>query len=198
MVNPRLGTREPMTITVELGPEEETKLLERAAQSGQNVTAYVRNLIARDIQGVDEALAPFRRQVEESGLSDAELQVFFEAGISRGSPFQDGRNTRRSRWDADREGYAAGKRGRSLFVFRDRNPDANSIASHSSVRHYDGKVVPGEDRMGRKHFWFVVTPIEQAEEGTDRWAIEHDYVSMTPLRLDLTNEAELADAGNVH
>ena len=54
-----------MTITVELGPEEETKVLERAAQSGQNVTAYVRRLIARDIQGVDEALAPFRSQVEE-------------------------------------------------------------------------------------------------------------------------------------
>ncbi len=66
--------------------------------------------------------------------------------------------------------------------------------TRQSVRHYDGKVVPGEDPMGRKHFWFVVTPIEQAEEGTDRWAIEHDYVSMTPLRLDLTNEAELADA----
>ena len=66
--------------------------------------------------------------------------------------------------------------------------------TRQSVRHYDGKVVPGEDPMRRKHFWFVVTPIEQAEEGTDRWAIEHDYVSMTPLRLDLTNEAELADA----
>ncbi len=65
--------------------------------------------------------------------------------------------------------------------------------TRQSVRHYDGKVVPGEDPMGRKHFWFVVTPIEQAEEGTDRWAIEQDYVSMTPLRLDLTNEAELAD-----
>ena len=35
-------------------------------------------LIARDIQGVDEALAPFRRQVEESGLSDADLGAFFE------------------------------------------------------------------------------------------------------------------------
>jgi hypothetical protein len=78
MVNPRLGTRALMTITVELGPEEETKLLERAAQSGQNVTAYVHRLIARDIQGVDEALAPFRRQIEESGLSDADLGAFFE------------------------------------------------------------------------------------------------------------------------
>jgi len=30
-----------MTITIDLGPEEESKLLERAAQSGQDVTAYV-------------------------------------------------------------------------------------------------------------------------------------------------------------
>ena len=31
-------------------------------------------------------------------------------------------------------------------------------------------------------------PLERAEEGTDRWAVEHGYVSMTPLRLDLTDE----------
>lgn len=66
--------------------------------------------------------------------------------------------------------------------------------TRQSVRHYDGKVVPGEDPMGRKHFWFAVTPLEEAEEGTDRWAVEQGFISMTPLRLDLTNEAELASA----
>jgi 5'-nucleotidase len=70
--------------------------------------------------------------------------------------------------------------------------------SRQSVRHYDGKIVPSEDPMGRKHFWFVVTPIEQTEEGTDRWTIEQGYVSMTPLRLDLTNESELAAAKKKH
>ena len=60
--------------------------------------------------------------------------------------------------------------------------------TRQSVRHYDGKVVPGRDPMGRKHFWFTVIPLEPAEEGTDRWAVEHDYVSITPLRLDLTDE----------
>jgi 5'-nucleotidase len=55
-------------------------------------------------------------------------------------------------------------------------------------------VVPGKDPMGRPHFWFTVVPIEQTEEGTDRWAVEQGYVAMTPLRLDLTNEAELAAA----
>jgi 5'/3'-nucleotidase len=66
--------------------------------------------------------------------------------------------------------------------------------TRQSVRHYDGKVVPGENPLGRKLFWFTVVPIEETEEGTDRWAVEHGYVSMTPLRLDLTNEKELAYA----
>lgn len=70
--------------------------------------------------------------------------------------------------------------------------------TRQSVRHYNGKVVPGEDPMGRKHFWFTVVPMEETEEGTDRWAVEHGYVSMTPLRLDLTNESELARARLKH
>jgi 5'-nucleotidase len=64
--------------------------------------------------------------------------------------------------------------------------------TRQSVRHYDGKVVPGEDPMGRKHFWFTVTPLEPADEGTDRWAVENGFVSMTPLRLDLTDQQALA------
>jgi 5'-nucleotidase len=66
--------------------------------------------------------------------------------------------------------------------------------TRQSVRHYDGKVVPGEDPLGRQLFWFTVVPVEGTEEGTDRWAVEQGYVSMTPLRLDLTNEKELAGA----
>jgi 5'-nucleotidase len=60
-----------------------------------------------------------------------------------------------------------------------------------SVRLYDNKIVPAIDPMGRKHYWFTVIPLGAAEEGTDRWAIENDFVSITPLRLDLTHEAEL-------
>lgn len=64
--------------------------------------------------------------------------------------------------------------------------------TRQSVRFYDGEVVPDEDPLGRKHFWFTVKPLEKPEPGTDRWAVENDYVSITPLRLDLTDEAELA------
>ncbi len=59
--------------------------------------------------------------------------------------------------------------------------------AHQSVRHYDGRVVPGQDPMGRKHFWLTVEPVEEVEEGTDRWAVERGLVSITPLRLDLTD-----------
>lgn len=66
--------------------------------------------------------------------------------------------------------------------------------TRQSVRQYDGKVVPGVDPMGRKHYWFTVIPLEPADEGTDRWAVEQGYVSITPLRLDLTNEEQLVKA----
>ena len=65
--------------------------------------------------------------------------------------------------------------------------------TRQSVRLYDGSVVEGEDPMGRKHFWITVTPLEAAEEGTDRWAVENDHVSITPLRLDLTDEKALSN-----
>jgi len=77
-------------------------------------------------------------------------------------------------------------------------PPRGVVWTRQSVRHYDGKVVPGMDPMGRTHFWFTVVPIESVEEGTDRWAIESGYVSMTPLRLDLTDEKALADVEQQH
>lgn len=63
-----------------------------------------------------------------------------------------------------------------------------------SVRQYDGKIVPTTHPSGRELFWFTVTPIESTDEGTDRWAVEQSWVSLTPLRLDLTDERRLEDA----
>jgi 5'-nucleotidase len=60
-----------------------------------------------------------------------------------------------------------------------------------AVDEYDGKVVPGEDPMGRKHYWFTVVPLEHQREGTDLWAVAQGLVSLTPLRLDLTDHAAL-------
>ncbi|MBX6366115.1 MAG: 5'/3'-nucleotidase SurE, partial [Gemmatimonadetes bacterium] len=66
--------------------------------------------------------------------------------------------------------------------------------TRQSVRHYDGRVVPARDPQGREIFWITVRPVEHVEPGTDRWAVEHDLVSITPLRLDLTDERELHEA----
>ena len=78
-------------------------------------------------------------------------------------------------------------------------PDPKGIEwTRQSVRFYDGKVVPGMDPMGRKHYWFTITPLEPAEPGTDRWAVENNFVSITPLRLDLTNEEDLRKVQQKH
>jgi 5'-nucleotidase len=66
--------------------------------------------------------------------------------------------------------------------------------TRQSVRHYDGYLIPGQDPMGRTHYWFAEEPREQVEEGTDRWAIEHGYVSLSPIRLDLTDDGRLERA----
>jgi 5'-nucleotidase len=60
-----------------------------------------------------------------------------------------------------------------------------------AVDQYDGKVVPDEDPQGRRHYWFTVVPLERHAEGTDLWAVENGFVSLTPLRLDLTDHDEL-------
>lgn len=67
-----------------------------------------------------------------------------------------------------------------------------TVWTRQSLRHYDGRVVPAKDPMGRTHYWFTVVPVEATEEGTDRWAIEQGYVSMMPLSLDLTDHQVLA------
>ncbi len=58
--------------------------------------------------------------------------------------------------------------------------------TRQAVKQYDGKVVPGEDPMGRRHYWFTVVPLTGNDPGTDLHAMEYGYVSITPLRIDLT------------
>lgn len=90
---------------------------------------------------------------------------------------------------------------RSLALFNVNFPPAPAEGirwTRQSVRFYDGKIVPGMDPMGRRHYWFTVTPLEPAEENTDRWAVENGFVSITPLRLDLTNEKVLQEMSRQH
>jgi hypothetical protein len=71
----------PMTVIIHLPPEMETRLLERARAKGQDVSGFVHQLLEKELetpQTVDEALAPFRKQVAESGMTDDELDNFFQ------------------------------------------------------------------------------------------------------------------------
>ena len=63
--------------------------------------------------------------------------------------------------------------------------------TRQSVRHYDGRIQKTHDPQGRDIFWFVPRPVDAPEPDTDRAAVEHDCVSITPLRLDLTDHRAL-------
>jgi 5'-nucleotidase len=72
------------------------------------------------------------------------------------------------------------------------------IWTRVSIRTYDGIIVPTKDPYGRELYWFSVTPVEGADEGTDRWAVEQHWVSMTPISLDLTDEPLLRQCREHH
>ncbi|MGV3710205.1 MAG: 5'/3'-nucleotidase SurE [Gemmatimonas sp.] len=74
-------------------------------------------------------------------------------------------------------------------------PDPTDLCwTRQAVTHYDGRVVPGKDPMGRDNYWLSVRTIEELEEGTDRHAMRNGLVSITPLRLDLTDDEMLEHA----
>jgi 5'-nucleotidase len=72
------------------------------------------------------------------------------------------------------------------------------IWTRASIRQYDGRIVGMKDPQDRDVYWFTVRPLEDAEQGTDRWAIEQNWISLTPLRLDLTDERLLAAVEERH
>jgi hypothetical protein len=70
-------------ITLHLSDRARSKLAERAARAGQDIAAVASDLIEQAIvRGtVEELLTPFRKQVEESGMSDAELDDFLRGEL---------------------------------------------------------------------------------------------------------------------
>ena len=67
-------------LQIPLPPDTEETLRERAKANGEDVSSYAARLIqeALNTPSVDELLAPFRKQVEESGISDEALDQFGE------------------------------------------------------------------------------------------------------------------------
>ena len=70
-----------MTVILELKPEIEQALQKKAKAEGFEINKYVENLVEKDVgrqKTLAEILAPFRREVEESGISDDELDALVE------------------------------------------------------------------------------------------------------------------------
>ena len=70
-----------MTLTITLSPEMEQKLQARASATGQEVAEFVVQTLEEKLRGqptLEEILAPFRQQVEESDMTDDELEAYFE------------------------------------------------------------------------------------------------------------------------
>lgn len=69
-----------MPLVIQLSADEEASLEQRAATRGQEPSEYARTVLLRDLerQTLDEILAPFRKEVEESGMTDDELDALFE------------------------------------------------------------------------------------------------------------------------
>ena len=62
-------------LQIPLPPDTEETLRKRAKANGEDVASYAARLIQEALctPSVDELLAPFRKQVEESGITDEEL-----------------------------------------------------------------------------------------------------------------------------
>jgi hypothetical protein len=77
-----------MTITIDLPPDVEESVRTQAAKDGLPIEAYVTSLVQEGAKrrdqidmpaekSFDEILAPFRRNVEQSRMSDEELDDLF-------------------------------------------------------------------------------------------------------------------------
>ena len=71
-----------MSITVSISPEARNKLEKRAAQVGQDLRTYVRNLLEKEAaQTLTEAAKPIHRQFDESGMTETELERLIDETV---------------------------------------------------------------------------------------------------------------------
>ena len=70
-----------MEITINIPPEMQDKLQQRATDAGRDIAEYVEKLIEKHISdppGIDEMLAPVRKQFEQTSLTEDELDDLVE------------------------------------------------------------------------------------------------------------------------
>jgi 5'-nucleotidase len=61
-------------------------------------------------------------------------------------------------------------------------------------RIYRDELIERQDPTGRNYYWIGGEPPSGAteEEGTDVWAVAHQFVSITPVHMDMTSHAMIA------
>jgi predicted DNA-binding protein len=72
---------ETMILTIRVPQSIGAILEEKARNQGKDVAEYVEDLIEKDVdqtKTLDQILEPFRREVEESGISDDEFDELIE------------------------------------------------------------------------------------------------------------------------
>jgi len=69
-----------MTLSISLSPAAEAKLRQKAAANGQPLDVCATTVLeqAATALSIDEILAPVRKQVADSGMSDSKLDAFIE------------------------------------------------------------------------------------------------------------------------
>lgn len=77
-----------MDITIQIAPEILSRVQQAATEKGQDVASYLGELLKEffthstvdrlPMRTLDEILAPFREQIEASGITDEDLDTFFE------------------------------------------------------------------------------------------------------------------------
>jgi hypothetical protein len=72
-----------ISVTLRLSDRALTKLEEQAAKSEQDISAIASELVEQMITrpSIAEIMAPVRKQVAESGMSDAELDAFLRGEV---------------------------------------------------------------------------------------------------------------------
>lgn len=75
----KIAIMETMTLTINLPKDVGAALENKAKMSGRDSAEFVEDLVTKEVHSpsLDEILAPFRRQVEESGITDEELDDLF-------------------------------------------------------------------------------------------------------------------------
>jgi hypothetical protein len=77
-----------VALNITLPPETEARLRERAEAQGEDIASYAARLLRDAVASpsIDDLLSPFRQQVEASGMTDEQLDEFYNdlrAGASR-------------------------------------------------------------------------------------------------------------------